>query len=221
MRVNHTNTNAKGIFLMSLLRPLILALSLSTPGWALATQTIDQSTIDCSESLTLLTQDNLTAQCTGNLSVTGGTWTSDTLISLSATGDLSLFGVTLLAPTISLDGHQILMDGGSTLALAGDSTIGDGAITLRTPTTGDGGGIQLVAGASIQVGPHEALSPARLASIGQGGVIAITADHSGLTVEGMSSGGSASTSPVPEPGTWALALAGLAGLMLRLRRRAC
>lgn len=204
---------------MSLLRPLILALSLSTPGWALATQTIDQSTLDCSDSLTLLTQDNLTAQCTGNLSITGGTWTSDTLISLSATGDLSLFGVTLLAPNISLVGHQILMDGGSTLA--GDPAIGDEAITLRTPTTGDGGGIQLVAGASIQVGAHEVLSSATLASIGQGGVIAIRADHSGLTVEGMSSGGSASTSPVPEPGTWALALTGLAGLMLRLRRRTC
>ena len=135
---------------MSLLRPLILALSLSTPGWALATQTIDQSTIDCSDSLTLLTQDNVTAQCTGNMSITGGTWTSDTLISLSATGDLSLFGVTLLAPNISLVGHQILRDGGSTLA--GDPAIGDGAITLRTPTTGDGGGIQVVAGASIQVG---------------------------------------------------------------------
>lgn len=204
---------------MSLLRPLILVLSLSTPCWAQATQTIDQSTIDCSESLTLLTQDNVTAQCTGNLSITGGTWTSDTLISLSATGDLSLFGVTLLAPTISLVGNQILMDGGSTLALAGDPAIGDGAITLRTPTTGDGGGIQVVAGASIQVGAHEVLSSATLASIGQGGVIAVRADHLGLTVEGMNSGGSASTSPVPEPGTWALALAGLAGLMLRPRRR--
>lgn len=206
---------------MSLLRPLILALSLSAPGWALATQTIDQSTIDCSESLTLLTQDNLTAQCTGNMSITGGTWTSDTLISLSATGNLSMWDVTFLAPSIAVVGNQILVDGGSTLALAADPTIGDGAITLRTSTTGDGGGIQLVAGASIQVGPHEALSPERLASIGQGGVIAITADHSGLTVEGMSSGGSASTSPVPEPGTWALALAGLAGLMLRLRRQTC
>lgn len=204
---------------MSLLRPLILALSLLTPWCAQATQTIDQSTIDCSDSLTLLTQDNVTAQCTGNMRITGGTWTSDTLISLSATGDLSLFGVTLLAPTISLVGHQILMDGGSTLA--GDPAIGDGAITLRTPTTGDGGGIQVVAGASIQVGAHEVLSSATLASISQGGVIAIRADHHGLTVEGMSSGGSASTSPVPEPGTWALALTGLAGLMLRLRRRTC
>lgn len=204
---------------MSLLRPLILALSLLTPWCAQAIQMIDQSTLDCSESLTLLTQDNVTAQCTGNLSITGGTWTSDTLISLSATGDLSLFGVTLLAPNISLVGHQILMDGGSTLA--GDPAIGDGAITLRTPTTGDGGGIQVVAGASIQVGAHEVLSSATLASIGQGGVIAIRADHRGLTVEGMSSGGSASTSPVPEPGTWALALTGLAGLMLRLRRRTC
>lgn len=79
----------------------------------------------------------------------------------------------------------------------------------------------MVAGASIQVGAHEVLSSATLASIGQGGVIAIRADHRGLTVEGMSSGGSASTSPVPEPGTWALALTGLAGLMLRLRRRTC
>lgn len=86
---------------MSLLRPLILALSLLTPWCAQAIQMIDQSTLDCSESLTLLTQDNVTAQCTGNLSITGGTWTSDTLISLSATGDLSLFGVTLLAPNIS------------------------------------------------------------------------------------------------------------------------
>lgn len=206
---------------MSLLRPLILALSLSTPWYAQATQTIEQSTLDCSDSLTILSVENLTAQCTGNMSITGGTWTSDTLISLSATGDLSLFGVTLLAPNISLVGNQILMDGDSTLALADDPVVRGGQVTLRTPTTGDGGGIQLVAGASIQVGPHEALSPDRLAGIGQGGVIAITADHSGLTVEGMSSGGSASTSPVPEPGTWALALTGLAGLMLRLRRRTC
>lgn len=204
---------------MSLLRPLILALSLSTPCWAQATQLIDQSTLDCSESLTLLTQDNLTAQCTGNLSITGGTWTSDTLISLSATGDLSLFGVTLRAPNISVVGNLVLMDGDSTLA--GDPAIGDGAITLRTPTTEDAGGIQVIAGASIQVGAHEVLSSATLASIGQGGVIAIRADHRGLTLEGMGSGGSPSTSPVPEPGTWALALAGLAGLMLRLRRRAC
>ena len=78
-----------------------------------------------------------------------------------------------------------------------------------------------LAAALIQVGAHEALSPAGMISIRQGGVIAIRADHRGLTVEGMSSGGSASTSPVPEPGTWALALTGLAGLMLRLRRRTC
>ena len=207
---------------MSLLRPLILALSLSTPGWALATQTIDQSTIDCSDSLTLLTQDNLTAQCTGNMSITGGTWTSDTLISLSATGNLSLWDVTFLAPSIAVVGNQILVDTGSPLALAGPSVIDPGEISVLTTTAGDGGGnIRLRAGASIQVGALDALFPASTISIRQGGVIAITADHSGLTVEGMSSGGSASTSPVPEPGTWALALTGLAGLMLRLRRRTC
>lgn len=208
---------------MNFARTLALSLSLLAPWYAQATQTIDQSTIDCSESLTLLTQDNLTAQCTGNMSITGGTWTSDTLISLSATGDLSLFGVTFLAPNITVASNQFQLGDGSRLALAGPSVIRPGEISVLTTTAGDGGGnIRLSAGASVQVGALEALFPASTISIGQGGVIALTADHSGLTVEGVSLVGSTlTTSPVPEPGTWALALAGLAGLMLRLRRQTC
>lgn len=162
---------------MTFARTLTLTLSLLAPWYAQATQTIDQSTIDCSESLTLLTQDNVTAQCTGNLSITGGTWTSDTLISLSATGNLSLLGVTLAAPDISLAGGQILVDAASTLTGTGHLVINGGPITLEVPTVRD-------------------------------------VTRSPLTVGG-------SITLVPEPGTWALALAGLAGLMLRLRRQTC
>lgn len=162
---------------MNFARTLALSLSLLAPWYAQATQTIDQSTIDCSESLTLLTQDNLTAQCTGNMSITGGTWTSDTLISLSATGDLSLFGVTLQAPNIAVVGNQILVDAASTLAVTDHLGISGGTIKLESPLVGVGGEIPLTSGGSISL--------------------------------------------VPEPGTWALALAGLAGLMLRLRRQTC
>lgn len=195
---------------MKLARSLSLTLGLLAPWCAQATQLIDQSTINCSESLTLQTLESLTAQCTGNMSIVGGTWTSDTLISLIASGDLFLDGVTMLAPNITIVGQQVTV-GGSFNATSGH-------IDIHTSAPEADGSVKLTQEVHLQAG-HVVLWSGTGPVGADVRLVSLWGDRDGLS-DGTGLSDPDSTLPVPEPSAAALALIGLATLAWAGRRKA-
>ena len=83
---------------------------MAAPLFASANYSIDNSVFTCSAGLSFANSNGLDAHCAGNFSVTGGTWTSDTKIALSADGSLTLDGVTMTAPIIELLSPQVVVN---------------------------------------------------------------------------------------------------------------
>jgi hypothetical protein len=131
------------------IRPFILGLALAAPLFAQAGYSINNSAFSCSAALSFANSTGLDAHCTGNFSVTGGTWTSDTNIALSADGSLTLDGVTMTAPLIELNSL-------TQVALLGATLIRSTGSNPRSDTTSDGfvqvpGRVELQDGADIDV----------------------------------------------------------------------
>jgi len=137
--------NTPGKLFMSI-RPFIFGLALAAPLFAQANYSINNSVFSCSAGLSFANSEGLDAHCTGNFSVTGGTWTSDTKIALSADGSLTLDGVAMTAPIIELLSPQIWVNAsldtsGGTVQLEarGDVTI-DTRPDRQTPRSVSGSG---------------------------------------------------------------------------------
>jgi hypothetical protein len=183
--------------LFMLIRTLVLGLALAAPLLAQAAQTIDNSTLSCTQSLVAENISSLTFSCEGDMTVTGGTWTSDTLISLTSTGTLFLQNVSFNAPSITLSGLSIDVDSRAHLQAKDE---------IRIQTTGGTGGqaageLQIEAGAQIDLG---------------GNAVLVQADPSLRAV-----GDIRLRAAIPEPETDTLALAALAilGSSAALARR--
>lgn len=220
------------------LRPLVLSLALSAPLFAQAGYSINNSAFNCSAALSFANSTGLEAHCAGNFSVTGGTWTSDTKIALSADGSLTLDGVAMTAPIIELLSPQMVVN--AFLTATGGSVRIDAPrdlsivppLTVNVPPR-TGGTLQISPGATINVAaapgapqpnafnqfgiPEDGLvlrnSEGRLLV---GSDLVINA-NAGEDVKLVLTGQPPSTSPalstissVPEPKTYALALTALA-----------
>jgi len=141
--------NTPGKLFMSI-RPFIFGLALAAPLFAQANYSINNSVFSCSAGLSFANSEGLDAHCTGNFSVTGGTWTSDTKIALSADGSLTLDGVAMTAPTVELRSL-------TQVALLGATLIRSTGSNPRSDTISDGlgqvpGRVELQPGADVRVG---------------------------------------------------------------------
>jgi hypothetical protein len=193
--------NTPGKLFMQI-RTIVLSLAVTLPFLAQAAQSIDNSTLSCTQSLVDNRATTLTFSCEGDLTITGGTWTTDTLISLSATGSMLLQGITFNTPSLSLKAQSIVFDSIANLPK-------DGVVNIETVAGADGtapGALQLTPGSKINI--EGATIPAPLT----GGDIQL----------GAGRGGDISLrAAVPEPESYALALAALAtGAALARRRKA-
>lgn len=202
------------------IRHLAVGLAMATPLFVQANYSINNSAFSCSAALSFANSTGLDAHCTGNFSVTGGTWTSDTKIALSADGTLTLDGVAITAPIIELLSPEVVLN--ASLEAPGGSVRIDAPRDLKPgtplePTLASplqsGGSLQLSAGSSINTsesfssGSHVGNSP-------QDGSIQIRGG-SPIAVPGAITTDSAQppltfSSSVPEPDTNSLALVALA-----------
>jgi len=131
------------------IRPFVLSLALAAPLFAQAGYSINNSAFSCSAALSFANSTGLDAHCTGNFSVTGGTWTSDTKIALSADGSLTLDGVAMTAPLIELKSlTQVALLGATLIRSMGSNprsdTLSDGFVQLP-------GRVELQAGADLNI----------------------------------------------------------------------
>jgi len=212
------------------IRPFILGLALAAPLFAQAGYSINTSAFSCSAALSFANSTGLDAHCTGNFSVTGGTWTSDTQIALSADGSLTLDGVTMTAPIIELLSPQIWVN--ASLDTSGGTVHLEAQRDLIIRTTPDqnrpvgvqgGGGAVIVArGGQLEVSaggrtgdPVEGVSCFNCTQKLTGGEILIvgdwpTLDVASSTITSLPTPYTITVSTIPEPESYALALAALA-----------
>ncbi len=203
-------------FRLSAMRRAALSLVLAAPLWAQASYSISNSAFTCSSALSFASGSGLDAHCTGNFSITGGIWTSDTKIALSADGSLTLDGVSMMAPwvdltsltavnvlglfssngsvnivapavTIGLNGSE---QGRDRLAIGGTLALSNAAATITASS-----GTLALSGGSISVSDLSAPTPTPMLTL------------------------SAGVAQVPEPSSAALLVTGLlAGLVLARRK---
>lgn len=98
-------------------------LALILPISAQATSTASIINTSCSGSLTSSLIDGASFACAGNLTLDGGFITSDSVINISADGDLFLDNLTLTAPNISLSVQTGAMIIGSNMFINADSNV--------------------------------------------------------------------------------------------------
>lgn len=160
-------------------------------------------TTTCSSSLSLTLFEEASFLCAGDLSLTGGSVTSDSRVVIRAEGTLFLDNVSITAPQIdlsSLDG-SILVRRGTSL---GFDSLSSGRIIITArmnPSTEVGGTLQIAEGGDISLSNGFPI-PGRLVTI-EGGRISL----------GRGSGIVVLASPVPEPGAALLMMLGLVALI--------
>lgn len=156
------------------IRPFVLGLALAAPFLAQAAHTVTNSVFSCTAAMSFSNTASLVGYCAGNFTVSGGTWNSDTRIDLSATGDITLDGVTMTAPIIDL---QSL----TTVTLT-STTVLTAASTLNIHAPG-----RPPAPRDPAPGRGEPLNPPSNVSGGSGGTLAVT---EGGALEVAAGGGS-------------------------------
>jgi MYXO-CTERM domain-containing protein len=171
-----------------------LALALA-PVLGHAANSLDHVTVTCSESLTILQGEDLSFQCTGDLSVSGDAddvrLLADRSVSLSATGSLSIDRLQIASPEVRLNAVGSVDVGGSLILFASERA------PHRPP-------VLLVNSGGIVFQPDLRPVAGSLVLTSQaGGALTWTA----VTV-----------SNVPEPTVGLLAAAGLGALLVRRRR---
>lgn len=190
------------------------------PVSANAISTASIANTSCSGELTASTLDGASFACAGNLTLDGGFITSDSLINISASGDLFLDNLTFNAPTVTFSvltgmltmGSNVTINAGSNLTVTGGNTA-PVAIVQSTPraiVTWDNFNITLNPGSAIDFKAGSGSSVV-LNRVGGG---ALTLISGNIATSG--SGGSSlelSAAAVPEPSTYAMMLAGILGLI--------
>lgn len=200
-----------------------LCLMAFLPIVANATSTSSITNTSCSGSLTTSLLDGASFACAGNLTLDGGFITSDSLINISADGDLFLDNLTFTAPKVTFS------------VLTGALTIGSGIIvntttaiiqnTTKAVVTWNELNIPQGSGAVLTIGDGKDLkvSPGSgyVLNLGSntpvvGGTLIIGSGSSALITTGVFVNDPAfSVAAVPEPSTYAMMLLGL----IALRRR--
>jgi PEP-CTERM motif len=151
------------------IRPVLIGLVLSTPWLAQAAHTVTDSTLLCTDALTFSDTSSLVARCTGDLSITGGTWSSDVLIDIRADGKLALNGVSFNAPVIQLQSPTEITTSDNVTLTASDKLIIQG--DLRAPSLPPLQGGNLVLSGALTVDQARAIpepSSAALSLLGLG-----------------------------------------------------
>lgn len=183
---------------------------LSSAAMATSTLTTHNVGFSCSDTLSFNDAGGFSIGCSGDLLVQGAgddaMLSHGTSITLSATASLTLKDLRIVAPSIVLEAPQITVD--SDVALEGPSGSSAGQVTLNT---------------NLPLRPPAGVDPNRVVlrtdgslDLGSGGGLVVRGwdeqdVHLSLTPVSL---------PVPEPTSWALMLAGMAGLFgLRTRRR--
>ena len=188
----------------------------------------------CSGTLTSSLLDGASFACAGNFTLDGGSITSDSVINISADGDLFLDNLTLTAPNISVSGltgvtmgNNVVLNASSAIAIASGKTSVP-TVIIQTPTQPivkwsyldilqDGRGVVVTIGGDVNMGAGSGyvLKPSSnipvvggALMIGSGGIITTGSAGTELAVNVTS---------VPEPSTYAFMLLGL-GLILLKRR---
>ena len=200
-----------------------LCLMAFLPIVANATSTSSITNTSCSGSLTTSLLDGASFACAGNLTLDGGFITSDSLINISADGDLFLDNLTFTAPNVTFS------------VLTGALIIGSGIIvntstaiiqnTTKAVVTWNELNIPQGSGAVLTIGDGKDLkvSPGSgyVLNLGSntpvvGGTLIIGSGSSALITTGVFVNDPAfSVAAVPEPSTYAMMLLGL----IALRRR--
>jgi len=223
-----------------------LYLMVFLPIAANAASTSSIANTNCSGSLTSSLLNGASFACAGNLTLDGGFVTSDSLINISATGDLFLDNLTFTAPNVTFSVLSGMMTIGSgvvinsnSIILAGDTgiTVAQGALINILPGSNNnvgagtgfplgGGGLTLSAGGALSSGAGGGLN----LGAGSGGILGLGGNlpvaggtlvvgSGGLISLGSSGGGTLfSVTSVPEPASYAMMLAGILGL-ISFRRR--
>jgi hypothetical protein len=231
------------------IRPFVLGLALAVPVLAQAAHTVTDSVFSCSAAMSFSNTASLVGHCAGNFTISGGIWTSDTRIDLSAAGDITLDGVTMTAPIIDLQSLTKITASGTTV-LSATSSLNLQA-PRQSPTTrdpasgrpaqqnppsdvnGGTGGSLIISedGAALDISAGGGSgSPGSFSDGGgtdngprDGGEIVIRGSQPALQQASGSitqQSGPYTLTPVPEPETWALALAALVtGAALARRRK--
>lgn len=225
------------------IRPFVLGLALASPVLAQAAHTVTNSVFYCTAAMSFSNTASLLGYCAGNFTISGGTWTSDTRIDLSAAGDITLDGVTMTAPIIEVQSLTKITAGGTTVLSATTLlnlqaprrpiTTRDaesGRPELQNPpsdvTGGSGGALIISEGSALNVTSGGGSgNSGSFSSGGNGGDVNLLAgglilvrDDAPLIQQASGSvtqGNGIFTinlNPVPEPETYALALAALATL---------
>jgi hypothetical protein len=235
------------------IRPFVLGLALASPVLAQAAHTVTDSVFYCTAAMSFSNTASLLGYCAGNFTISGGTWTSDTRIDLSAAGDITLNGVTMTAPIIEVQ-SLTKITAGSTTVLSATTLLNLQAPRLPTTTRDPASGRpeQQNLPSDVAVGAGDALI------ISDGGVLDVTAGGDSGNPRSFSDGGGTDNNPrvggeivirirgdqpvlqqasgsisqqpttytfttthVPEPESYALALVGLAtGAALARRLKA-
>jgi PEP-CTERM motif len=209
----------------------ILCLLAVLPVVANAAATSSIGTTNCVGDFSVSLLGDATFSCSGSLTMTGGTVTSDSLISIVSNGDLFLDNLSFTAPNISFSVLSGLMTIGSGVVFNGSS------VTLAS-NGGPVNGRTFPLGGSISSDPNAGsivLGAGRTTNLGAGSGYVFTPSTNlpaagGTLVLGSGSGGliiNAVVDPfppaivlaaVPEPSTYALMFAGILGL-LSIRRK--
>ena len=179
---------------------------------------------NCSGNLTSSLLDGASFACAGNFTLDGGSITSDSVINISADGDLFLDNLTLTAPNISLSvltgmlkmGGNVILNAGANLTVLGGNTVPI-VIVQSTPKaiiSWANFDITLNPGAAVSFNAGSANS-AVLNRVGGGTLSLISGNlsNSGLEINGPV----LDVIAVPEPSTYAMVILGLGLIVLRRR----
>lgn len=189
---------------------------------ALSTSSIGNT--NCSGSLTTSLLNGASFACAGNLTLDGGFITSDSLINISADGDLFVDNLTLTAPTVTFTNLSGTLTIGSAVVVNTSGAIIQGSqdsilnwSKFNIPQ-GSGGAVLVIGdGGDLKVGAGSGyvLNPGNNTPV-VGGILTIIGSGIGsgnITTTGSIDNGSLiSVMAVPEPSTYAMMLAGILGL---------
>lgn len=197
-----------------------LCLAVMLPISAQATTTSSIINTSCSGNLTISLLDSASFACVGNLTLDDGIITSDSLINISADGDLFLDNLTLTAPNVTLSvlaglvrmGSNVMINGASSLIVTDGST---SPVTIKQNSKAE-----IVSGNDFNIGKESSVnfnvggaSAAVLNRI-SGGTLTLISGNVATT--GSSGNGlELSVANVPEPSAYLMVLLGLGLIAFR------